>query len=249
MSDPLRVIEIFSSIQGEGFLAGRRQAFVRLTGCNLDCSYCDTAHGEAEICRIESAPGSGFFRNVPQQIALREVAALIASWVNELPGAHHSISLTGGEPLLSAEVLVQWLPSLRKLLPVHLETNGTMHLALEQVIDQLDFISMDMKLPSTSACTEHLWELHRLFLRSASRRNVSVKLVVGDATTREEILQACTIIGDVDSAIPLFLQPVTLSTGRVGISGSHLLGLQALAASRLPDVRVVPQMHTMLGVA
>lgn len=249
MSEPLQVIEIFSSIQGEGFLAGRRQVFLRLTGCNLDCSYCDTAHGVAEACRIETAPGSGEFRNAAQPVALSEVADLIASWVSRLPGAHHSISLTGGEPLLSAEVLVQWLPALRNLLPVHLETNGTMHLALEQVIDQVDFISMDMKLPSTSACTEHLWELHRLFLKSASSRNASVKLVVGDATTREEIIQACSIIGAVNAAIPLFLQPMTLSTGRVGISGSHLLGLQALAASRLPDVRVIPQMHTMLGVA
>ena len=36
------IVEIFSSIQGEGLLVGRRQIFVRFAGCNLDCNYCDT---------------------------------------------------------------------------------------------------------------------------------------------------------------------------------------------------------------
>jgi organic radical activating enzyme len=136
---------------------------------------------------------------------------------------------------------------MRKLIPIHLETNGTMHLALQQVIEHLDYISMDMKLPSTSGCTEHLWDLHRLFLQTAHARNVSVKIVVGKETDGKEICQVCDIIASVDREIPLFIQPVTLPGGGIGIDSGHILRLQELAACLLPDVRVIPQMHKLLG--
>ncbi|HQB38817.1 MAG TPA: 7-carboxy-7-deazaguanine synthase QueE, partial [Deltaproteobacteria bacterium] len=58
MANPLYINEIFSSIQGEGLLAGRRQIFVRLTGCNLYCSYCDTPVEPSAFCNIETSPGS-----------------------------------------------------------------------------------------------------------------------------------------------------------------------------------------------
>lgn len=249
MSDPLNIREMFSSIQGEGMLAGRRQVFIRLTECNLDCSYCDTQHQKSDTCSMETEPGSNRFHPIKQPLSLSTVLDTCADWTRQLPHAHHSISLTGGEPLLSSDVLKGWLPELRRVLPIHLETNGTMHVALEEVIQHLEYISMDMKLPSTSACTDNLWDLHRLFLKSARAVNVSVKLVIGDDSTREELLQACDIIATVDPEIPLFLQPVTLPGGKVGISAVHLLQFQGIAAARLPDVRVIPQMHKLLGVA
>jgi len=247
MSSPVYISEIFSSIQGEGLLAGRRQLFIRLAECNLDCSYCDTNHARTDSCRIETAPGSAVFTSVPQPLALQQAIDIVSEWCQRLPGAHHSISVTGGEPLLYADSLVEWFSRLRPLLPIHLETNGTMHIALEQVIQHLDYVSMDMKLPSTSGCTEHLWELHRDFLRVAAGHRASVKIVISDESGLDEIQQACDIITDVDSATPLFLQPLSGSDGRIGISVAHLLRLQEAASARLPDVRVIPQMHLMLG--
>lgn len=247
MNSLIHVCEIFSSIQGEGYLAGRRQIFIRLTECNLECSYCDTDHARAENSRIETAPGSSEFVLRTQPLSLPDVMQVVEGWCALLPGAHHSISLTGGEPLLCAEALASWLPALRSVLPVHLETNGTMHLALQQVIGQLDFVSMDMKLPSTSGCTEHLWELHREFLRVAHATTVSVKVVISDETTLDEIAQVCDIIGAIDRLTPLFLQPLSLGNSAVGISAAHMLRLQEAASARLPDVRVIPQMHRMLG--
>lgn len=249
MSSPLYVSEMFSSIQGEGMLAGRRQIFIRLTECNLDCSYCDTAFERCDTCRMETGPGFNAFDSIPQPLALSAVLEKCATWIEQLPNAHHSISLTGGEPLLSSNMLKEWLPELRHKLPIHLETNGTMHLALETVVQHLDYISMDMKLPSTSGCTDNLWGLHRLFLKTAQGTDVSVKLVVGNESTRDEILEACDIITSVDRNIPLFLQPVTLAGGTVGITAVALLHLQGIASARLPNVRVIPQMHKLLGVA
>jgi organic radical activating enzyme len=57
----------------------------------------------------------------------------------------------------------------------------------------------------------------------------------------------CDVISSVDAAVPLFLQPLSLSDGSIGISAAHILHLQELASSRLPDVRVIPQMHKILG--
>jgi len=248
MSDSLPVCEIFSSIQGEGYLAGRRQIFIRLTECNLDCSYCDTDFSVKTYCQAESAPGSTEFEPIRQPVTLQTLLGLLANWTADMPGAHHSVSFTGGEPLLSADILALWFPAIRRILPIHLETNGTLHAALAQVVDHLDFISMDMKLPSTAGLSEQLWDMHRLFLHTASTTDVSVKIVVGDRTPAGEILHVCDLISKVNSSIPLFLQPMTLPGGECGISARHLLQLQAQAAQQLPDVRVIPQMHRLMGV-
>jgi 7-carboxy-7-deazaguanine synthase len=218
-----------------------------LTDCNMDCSYCDTDHARKDSCRIETSPGSMEFTRLAQPLSLHDVRQIVEVWCVKLPHAHHSISLTGGEPLLYADSLVTWLPALRQVLPIHLETNGTMHLALDQVIGQLDYVSMDMKLPSTSGCSEHLWDLHREFLRASHGRNASVKVVIGNETGLDEIEQVCSIINDVDRLTPLFLQPLSLGANEVGISVTHMLRLQESASARLPDVRVIPQMHRMLG--
>src|SRR5664279_892850 len=100
MNDQVVVSEIFSSIQGEGYLAGRRQIFIRLAGCNLDCSYCDTVHAGQNSCRIETGPGSAEFSLLQQPLQLDHVLQIVQKWCTSLPWAHHSISLTGGEPLI-----------------------------------------------------------------------------------------------------------------------------------------------------
>ena len=247
MSEPVYINEIFSSIQGEGLLAGRRQIFVRLMECNLDCRYCDTDFAKSDVCRLETKPGSACFSTVSQPLPLQKLMAIMADWLVQLPGAHHSVSFTGGEPLLHADALAEWFPLIRTRIPIHLETNGSMPIALAKVKQHVDYISMDMKLPSTSGCTERLWELHRLFLQEAQGVTVSVKVVVGDSTDIAEILTVCDVISAVDPATPLFLQPVTVPGGALGITAAHVLHLQAVASSRLPDVRVIPQMHRSLG--
>lgn len=241
------LIELFSSIQGEGLLVGLRQAFVRFQGCNLSCAYCDTENtAPPQHCQLEGTPGRRDFIQVGNPVSLERVLGLLAGWQRGWPGIHHSISITGGEPLLNHEVLVDWLPQLREVLPICLETNGVLPKALAQVICHVDIISMDMKLPSTCG-SETLWEEHRDFLRIACRKHVFVKAVIDNATEDWEIVRTCEIISEVERDIPLVLQPVTRPDGTVGMTALKMLELQEVAHGFLSEVRVIPQTHKFIG--
>ncbi|MEE4253997.1 MAG: 7-carboxy-7-deazaguanine synthase QueE [Desulfuromusa sp.] len=240
------LIEIFSSIQGEGVLVGCRQIFIRFPGCNLNCRYCDTDFIKTDSCQIESSPGSGKLISFENPVAFVNVKNLLAEWVSELPSSHHSISITGGEPLLHGQLLLSWLPELRKILPVYLETNGTLPDQLEPLIQHLDWVSMDIKLHSqTGLRTE--WETHRQFLEIANQTDCYVKLVVGDKTPDLELQLAADLVSTVSKRIPIVLQPVTVD-GQIKISTNKILQMQALIADTHSDVRVIPQTHRFMGV-
>lgn len=242
-----QLIEIFSSIQGEGLLVGCRQVFVRLAGCNLDCAYCDTPFAPQPDCRIEDAPGSGNFHSLPNPVALETLTAILYQWHQALPGVHHSLSLTGGEPLVQAESLGEWLPALRELWPISLETNGTLPAALEPLLPHLDWISMDLKLPSVTGVPAP-WEAHREFLTLARRCDCQVKAVVGEETPMEEIEAAARLLQEVAPAVPLVLQAVTRGN-RSTLAGQPLLALHTRAARIHPLTRVIPQVHRFLDLA
>ena len=241
------MVECFSSIQGEGVLVGLRQAFLRFSGCNLNCSFCDTPGmtKAPEGCLLELTPGRRDFFTVTNPVSCDRVVSLMESWTLGWPGTHHSISVTGGEPLLYGAHLLEWLPRLRALLPIHLETNGTLAGPLAPLIPHLNYIGMDFKLPSASGCGE-LWQEHRAFLELACKKRVYVKVVVDRGTEDWEIERCCALIAGVDAAIPLILQPMTHPDGTIAISPFRTLQFQELARG-LKEVRVIPQTHKFMG--
>lgn len=246
-SDAAELMEIFSSIQGEGVLIGRRQVFLRFKGCNLACAYCDTNAVNTDICKIELTPGRRDFQDVANPVAMERVVELLGRWERGWSAVHHSLSLTGGEPLLHAELLHAWLPRLQQILPVHLETNGVLYLSLSRLINHIDMVSMDIKLPS-SAGILNLWDDHSRFLEIAAQRQVSVKIVVNSLTEHWEIERTAGIIRSVDEKIPLVIQPETAVDLSLKISAIGLLELEEIAAAMLTDVRVIPQMHRFAGL-
>ena len=239
------VVEIFSSIQGEGLHLGCRQIFIRLADCNLACAYCDTEFLRASLFPCEIRPGCGFSTDMPNPVASYEIAELVAGWTRDLPGAHHSISITGGEPLCQAGALAVWLPELRSILPVHLETNGTLPDALAHLLSEIDFISMDLKLASVTGVVTP-WEEHRRFLTLAAQRPCQVKLVVGAMTSLEELVTAVHFVHEIVPNVPLILQPQTIDR-RVSLAAHQLLQMQAVAAAIHTDIRVIPQVHHFLN--
>ena len=111
----MRVNEIFYSLQGEGFYVGVPSVFIRLSGCNLQCSFCDTTHQS--------------FTDMSE----REIADVVAQY----PAQH--VVITGGEPALQlTALLIELLHKLDK--EVAVETNGT-HILPENV----DWITLSPK--------------------------------------------------------------------------------------------------------
>ena len=224
------ILEVFASIQGEGKYAGVNQVFVRFFECNMHCHWCDTPHSIGDTTRR--------YREVPLDDLIRDIQA---AW----PGCH-SVTLTGGEPLLQVKVLQALIPELRNAgMPVHLETNGVLPEELEQVIDGVDVVAMDMKLPSSTQCRAY-WEEHERFLHVARRKEVFVKTVITKDTDADELRRTVELIAAVDPEILFILQPNTFELGQGVMETCRQFYLTA--NQHLDHVRVLPQMHKMMKV-
>ncbi|PSB01423.1 7-carboxy-7-deazaguanine synthase QueE [Merismopedia glauca] len=247
------LIEVFSAIQGEGLNIGTRQIFIRFAMCDLRCHYCDSAHTwySSDTCRIEQNPGKRDFATYPNPVTLDS----LISWIRQQnqPGLHDSISLTGGEPLLHAAFLQEFLPQLHQEtdLPIYLETGGHRPSQLKMILPYLDSIGMDIKLPSVSG--ELKWEAHQEFLQLCAEAKVEVfgKIIISEATNPQELEQAATLIAQINPQIPVFLQPVTplASSDSKPINPptpEQVLTWQTLMKKQIKQVRVIPQTHKMI---
>lgn len=220
-----KVVEIFSSIQGEGLFCGQKQTFLRLHGCNLHCSYCDTPASQENNSFNEMSPAE-----TVQKIRDLKVT---------------DVSITGGEPLIQEDFLMEVLEDLKNTgFRIHLETNGTLPGPMRILAPLIDIVAMDIKLPSS--CGHYrLWDAHKEFLESCSGCSLFVKTVVSQDTDPDEIAAASCLIIAAGRDVPLIIQPVT---GGNTPSGDLLMKLQNVALDYLQDVRVIPQCHKILGV-
>jgi 7-carboxy-7-deazaguanine synthase len=250
MSDRTNLVEIFSAIQGEGLNVGTRQIFVRFGGCDLRCTYCDSEHTwvAQTTCSIEHTPGQRDFKEYANPVSIAQVLG----WVKDqnTPNLHDSISFTGGEPLLHAKFLQQLLPLLRSGtgLPLYLETGGHRPQQLALIIEHLDLVGMDIKLPSVSG--EEHWAAHQDFLRICVQQGCAVfgKIIVSQATLVADLIKATDLIASIDPQIPVFLQPVSAldqphQANPVPPLPAQVLEWQALLKRSLATVRVIPQTH------
>lgn len=238
----LPVTEIFSSIQGEGPYVGVRQIFLRLPKCNLTCPYCDTETKVPEQFRVEKVPGTRFFSKMENPVPLNKLFDILQTFDFSI---HHSLSVTGGEPLLWADELQILFPYLKeKGLNIYLETNGTMPDQLLQILPLVDVISMDIKLPFDS---KTYWDVHESFLRYSIQKEVFVKIIVNKDTALKDLQHACDLIARVDPSILTILQPVTQTQVIQTPIFKQLLEWQSRLLKKLVNVRVIPQTHGFIG--
>lgn len=221
----LPVVEIFHSIQGEGTRVGEPATFIRLAGCNLRCSWCD----------------SGYSWSVD---GLRDAVKLtlqdIAGQVRE-----RAVVLTGGEPMLHHARLPQLVQLLRAHGVAHItiETNATVFEA--RLVDSVDLWSLSPKLPGSGEQIDHDTVQHYL----ESTTNIQLKFVIanlpGDWHAMWMALERC---GVVPESVPVIVQPD-------GMRDDYDIALRELAELVVQDeacyrgeprrslVRVVPQVH------
>jgi len=178
----MKVCEIFYSIQGEGELAGYPTIFIRLTGCNLRCRYCDTEYA--------------FYEG--KEMGIDDIIERIKGYRSRY------VCITGGEPLLQREVLDLMETLLEDGYIVSLETNGSM--SLEDVCERLGkygdnfIISMDIKCPSSG-----MSERMRLENIDLLRENDQLKFVVLD---EDDYNYAKDIISRYRPRCKIIIQPV-----------------------------------------
>lgn len=124
----IRVIEVFTSIDGEQPRMGEISTFVRLAGCNLKCNYCDTPHSQtSDNCT---------------SMTVRELVKLINSKVITA-----NVTITGGEPLLQMEAVEELCQRLFDIgYNINIETNGTLT-PTPNILKTTNCIIYDYKAP------------------------------------------------------------------------------------------------------
>ncbi len=217
----VKVKEIFASIQGEGPYVGYKQLFIRFCGCNLNCGYCDTEFDAKDAA----------------EYSVDEILKIIN---NNL--TCHSVSLTGGEPLLNIEFLKDFLPQCT--LPVYLETNGTLYRNLEDVIDDISYVSADIKLPSCTGLDE-LWEEHDKFFAIANQKRLFAKTVFDSNITEDEIQKMTELCKKYD--IELILQP-KMDGIKPSVDSKFMSEVLDKCIKIYPKTRLIPQVHKFIGV-
>jgi len=241
MAQMLLVNEIYLSLQGESTLAGLPCIFIRLTGCNLRCSYCDTAYAfteggkksleqiRAEVTELANRFERGSYQENPSQ--------------QRLP----LVELTGGEPLLQKNSIPLMASLCDDGFTVLLETSGAHDIA---PVDRRVRRIVDLKCPSSGEVERNRWE-NLACLKSTDE----IKLVIG---THEDYDWVKNVLEEhkLDSICPVLiswvhpLAPEQRDKSLKQAPASHTaISRQELAEKIIADalpVRFQVQMHKII---
>ena len=217
----IKLKELFASIQGEGPFVGYKQIFMRLCGCNLKCKYCDT---DFDAINAKEYTISELLEYVKQHSDC------------------HSISLTGGEPLLHTDFIKEFAQV--SPLPIYLETNATLYKQLKSVIDCIEYVSADIKLPSATGMPAQ-WDIHDKFFKIANTKNLYAKVVFDLNITDDEIENICFLAKKYN--IELILQPMMLGK-TPSVSSEFMQLILDKCLKKYRRIRLIPQVHKFIDV-
>lgn len=241
-----KIKEIFSSIQGEGLYVGCKQIFIRFCACNLHCAYCDTDFYPTDINNKTE-----YFEFTPSEL-------LEYLEKNFDIQSTHSISLTGGEPLIWVDFLKEFMPLIQKKYDIlfYLETNATIDDNAAKILPYTDIIAGDVKLPSCSGID--VFESHNKFFKTASEtknnkeisfntqnKNFFVKVVFDDKITDDEILKTVNLAKKHDFEI--ILQPRMIND-KLSVNSDFMMDIFEKFVQKYKYTRLIPQIHKFINV-
>lgn len=229
----LRIVEIFGpTIQGEGPNVGRAAMFLRLAGCNLTCTWCDTAFSWDATRRDPERP--------VQEVAVRDVFAALdprSAGDDAVPPAVTHLVVTGGEPLLQARELVGLAESLIGLgWTIEVETSGTVSPA--PLVGLIGQFNVSPKL-SNSGVPERARLRPQVLREFAALPGATFKLVAEEVGDLEEAAQVVADLGVASSKVFVMAQ---------GTTGADVLrrSRELVDAVATRGWALTPRWHTML---
>ncbi len=226
----MRITEIYPAYQGEGMLLGIPMIFVRVGGCNLSCSWCDSAYTWKKGYEYTDMTPESIMEKITQEKWLEKVR-----WV----------SITGGEPTIYQDcaILNDYLAS--RQVQVVVETNGLRN--ADWLFHPNITVSCSPKLPSSGQDTpSRRLKVAKLIAQRMSMnvlaRRTQIKFVIAMPSDLDILPSYCDSIGlPLDDSIPIYLQP----DGFLPID-EYINMLRFLQDNAPPFVRVTPQVHRLI---
>lgn len=234
----VRVSEIFTSIEGEGLFIGKKTLFIRLSGCHLKCRWCDT--------RYALPLDSGIDYQV------EEIKDLI---VKELQPFTYKVNFTGGEPLLQIEALTQLADFIKRHtnLKTYIESSCFDSELFSKILPYMDICKVEFKTEDSKVVKDEDYdnllinEIRCLELAVQNSKTTYIKIVVTNSTKLDSFknlvyniskkIKPSDIMGFIIQPSDIIDQPTV----------NKLLDIYDIVQPMFPEVRIIPQLHKVIG--
>jgi organic radical activating enzyme len=233
-----KLSEIFTSIEGEGILFGTKTMFVRLAGCPLKCYWCDTPYA------LPLDSGSDY--------SINEVKNLI---LKNLHPNTYKVNFTGGEPLVQHEAVIELAKFVRgKGIKTYLESACYDSSKFAKVLPYIDLVKIEFKLKDSKVVDEKHYgsllknELDCLRMAVNNGKTTYIKVVVTNSSNLKEfkeLVHEVFRVAKPDEIAGFIIQPsYKIDEPTLDV----LFGFYDAVYPLYDQVRVVPQLHKIIGV-
>jgi organic radical activating enzyme len=234
----IQLSEIFTSIEGEGILFGTKTMFVRMAGCHLKCYWCDTNYALA--------------MNSGNTYSIDQVKKMMKE---QLQNNTYKINFTGGEPLIQYEAVKDLAKFTKEDLGLrtYIESSCYDINRFNKIIPYIDICKIEFKTKDSEAVDikhyEHLLNNEVECLRTAieNKKITFIKIVVSNSTTVKEFKKLIEIIFNTVKSEELagFIIQPTNNINEPTVD--RLLQFYDLIYPRYNEVRIIPQLHKIIG--